>query len=225
MSVQPNNQDGYCEPKDVARYFRTLEDSDGFSFDTNPTEEHVKDFIIENSMRIDREIGHAFRERQVKEEYHDLDGLYYYWAGTPIHLQKREIREPLDSSKGDKIEVFDGNEWEEWVSNSSYEEGRGNNGDYWVNTTDGILYIYRRSMFFERYQGIRVSYRFGADKIPRDIQQATAKLTAADLIRTDLFGDLLPAGSQNSVNPNEAAKQLEEAAMQSLERRSEVRQF
>jgi hypothetical protein len=57
------------------------------------------------------------------------------------------------------------------------------------------------------------------------VQQATAKLTAADLIRTDLFGDLLPAGTQDSVNPNDAAKQLEEAAMKTLERRNEVRQF
>lgn len=225
MSVQPNNEDRYCDPKHVARYFRTLEETDGFSFDTNPTREDVKDIIIENSARVDRETGHSWRERQVKEEYHDLDGVYYFWAGTPIHLQKREIKTPLDDSKGDKIEVFDGNEWEEWVSDSSYTEGRGNNGDYWVNATDGVLYLYRRTWFFERYKSLRISYRYGADKIPRDIQQATAKLTAADLIRTDLFGDLLPAGSQDSVNPNDAAKQLEEAAMKTLERRKEVRTF
>lgn len=225
MSVQPNNKEPYCEPKHVARYFRTLEDSDGFSFETNPNEQQVKDIILENSARIDRETGHSWRERKVREEYHDLDGVYYYWAGTPIPLMKREIRTPMDASKGDKIEVFDGNEWEEWVSDNTYDEGRGNNGDYWVNTTDGILYLYRRTWFFERYQSLRISYRYGAETVPRDIQQATAKLTAADLIRTDLFGDLLPAGTQDSVNPNDAAKQLEEAAMKSLERRSEVRQF
>jgi hypothetical protein len=225
MSVQPNNTEPYCEPKHVARYFRTLEDTDGFAFDTNPSEEQVKDLIIENSARVDRETGHAWRERKVTEEYHDLDGVYYYWAGTPISLMKREIRTPMDASKGDKIEVFDGNQWEEWVGDSSYTEGRGNNGDYWVNSTDGILYVYRRTWFFERYQGIRVSYRYGAENIPKDVQQATAKLTAADLIRTDLFGDLLPAGTQDSVNPNDAAKQLEEAAMKALERRNEVRQF
>lgn len=222
MAVIPNNTDGYCEPSDVARYFRTLE-GDGFDDTTNPTAQDVEDFIIENSARIDREIGHAFRERKVEEEYHDLEGLYYYWAGTPIFLQKREVREPFDASKGDKIEVFDGNEWEEWVGSDTYTEGRGNNGDYWLQATEGTLHIYRRSMWFEKYRGLRISYRYGAKKVPKDVQMACAKLTAADLFRTDLFGDLLPAGSQNSVNPNEAASQLEEAAMKSLSRRNEVR--
>ena len=225
MAIIPNNEDGYCEPKDVARYFRTLEDSDGFAFDTNPSEEEVKDFIVENSARIDKETGHAWRERKVEEEYHDLEGLYYYWAGTPIHLQKREVRTPMDSSKGDKVEVFDGNEWEEWVGSSTYTEGRGDNGDYWVQETEGTLHIYRRSLWFEKYRGLRISYRYGAEVVPKDVQMACAKLTAADLIRTDLFGDLLPAGSQNSVNPTEAAKQLEEAAWKGLDRRSEVRTF
>ena len=225
MSIQPNNQDGYCDPKDVARYFRTLEDSAGFAFDTNPSDGDVKEFILENSARIDREIGHAFRERKVKEEYHNLDGLYYYWAGTPIHLQKREIREPFDSSKDDKIEVFDGNQWEDWVSKSEYTEGRGNQGDYWVNSAEGTLYIYRRSIWFEKYRALRISYRYGAEKAPNDIRMACAKLTAADLMRTDMFGDLLPAGTQDSVNPTEAAQSLEESAMKTLERRNEVRTF
>lgn len=221
MSVQPNNTDGYCDPSDVARYFRTLED--GFSYDTNPSEAEVKEFILEASARVDRETGHAWRERRVENEYHDLEGSYYYWAGTPIKLMKREIRTPLDATSGDKVEVYDGEVWEEWVSDSTMDEGR--DGDYWVNTTDGLLYLYRRSWWFERYQSIRVSYRYGATQIPKDIQKATALFAAADLIRTDLYGDLLPTGGSDSPNPDTVAEKLEEQADRILDRRCEVRTF
>lgn len=222
MPVTPNNTDAYCDPSDVSRYFRTLEDEEGFNFDTNPTKEEVKEFCLEASARVDRETGHAWRERQVVEEYHDLQGVYYYWAGTPIKLLKRGIREPLDSAKGDKMEFWDGNEWTDWVAKNTIDYGR--DGDFWVNPTQGFLYVYRRSWWWERYKSLRVTYRYGENQIPKDIQQATALYTAAALIETDVYGDLLPTGGNDSPSPQEVAKRLEERAEKMLERRKEVRQ-
>lgn len=221
MTIRPNNTDPYCEPSDVARYFRTLEDSDGFSFETNPSKDQVQEFILEASARVDQETAHAWRERKVANEYHDLTGNYYYWAGRPIGLVKREIRTPMDSSKGDKLELYTGNEWEDWVSDPSKDEGR--NEEYWINSTDGILHIYRRG-WWNRYKAIRVSYRYGAEKIPKDIQNATALFTASALIETDVYGDLLPTGG-DGVNPGQVAERLEERAEKILDRRREVRQI
>lgn len=221
MSVQPNNTDKYCTPSDVARYFRTIEQVDGgFNFDTNPDEEAVNEFILEASARVDKETGHAWRERTVKEEYHDLQGPYYYWAGTPIKLMKREIRTPLDSSKGDKLEFWDGEEWNDWVSDPTMTEGR--DGDYWINETQGILHMYRRSWWWERYKSIRITYRYGHTKIPKDVQKATALYTASELLESDVFGDLLPAGT-DAPNPTEVAKGWQERAEKILEKRKEVR--
>lgn len=222
MSVQPNNTDPYCSPSDVARYFRTLEDSDGFSFDTNPSKAQVEEFILEASARVDRETGHSWRERKVKNEHIDLEGIYHYWAGTPLKLMKREIRTPFDSSKGDKLEFWDGNEWNDWVSMSTMTEGR--DGDYWVQNATGMLHVYRRSWFWERYKSIRVSYRYGGETIPKDVQQATALLTAAALIETDIYGDLLPTGG-DAPSPGEVSQRLEERAEKILSRREEVRQL
>lgn len=219
MSVQPNNTDPYCEPSDVARYFRTFEEEEGFSFDTNPSEQEVREFILEASARVDRETGHAWRERTVANEYHDLDGTYYYWAGRPIKLMKRSIRTPLDSSKGDKLEFWNGNEWEDWVADNTHTEGR--NGDYWVNSSDGVLYIYRRG-WWNRYKNLRLTYRYGKEQIPKDIQQATALFTAAALIETDIYGDLLPTGG-DTPQPGEVSQRLEERAEKMLSRRKEVR--
>lgn len=222
MSVQPNNTDKYCDPSDVARYFRTVEEEDGFNFDTNPTESEVNEFILEASARIDRETGHAWRERKVVDEYHDLDSIYYYWAGQPIKLMKREIRTPLSSADGDKLEFWDGNQWEDWVSDSTMNEGR--DEDYWFNDSDGVLYVYRRSWFWNRYKRIRVSYRYGASTVPKDIQQAAALFTAAALIETDIYGDLLPTGG-DAPSPSEVSQRLEERAEKLLMRRGEVRTF
>lgn len=220
MSVTPNNTDPYCQPADVARYFRTLEEEGNFTFDTNPSKTEVEEFILEASSRIDRETGHAWRERTVEEEYHDLEGPYYYWAGTPIKLMKREIRTPLDDTKGDKMEFWDGESWNDWVSDSTLTEGR--DGDFWINENKGMLYLYRRSWWWERYQSIRVTYRYGASTIPKDVQQAAALYTAAALIETDIYGDLLPTGG-DSPAPGEVSNRLEERAEKMLRRRKEVR--
>lgn len=220
MSVQPNNTDRYCDPSDVSRYFRTLEDDDGFTFDTNPSAQEVKEFIHEATARVDRETGHAWRERTVENEYHDLEGTYYYWAGTPIKLTQRRIRTPLDTSKGDKLEFWDGENWNDWTADTNVTEGR--DGDYWINDTQGMLYIYRRSWWWERYKSVRITYRFGEKTIPKDIQQATALFTAAALLETDVYGDLLPTGGDGP-NPGQVAERLEERAQKVLDRRREVR--
>lgn len=220
MAILPNNTDGYCDPSDVARYFRTLEAGEGFTFDTNPTKEEVKSFIIEASERVDRFTGHAWRERQVTNEYHDISGPYYYWAGTPLKLQKREIRSPFDPEKGDKLEIWDGNEWDDWVSKDSIHYGR--DQDYWINDSQGMLYVYRRSFWWERYKGVRVTYRYGLDQVPADVQQATAMFTAATLIETDIYGDLLPSGTEGS-NPMQMAEKLEERAEKMIAKRKEIR--
>lgn len=220
MSVQPNHNDPYCDPSDVARYFRTLEDGEGFTFDTNPSKSEVEEFILESSSRIDRETGHAWRERKVTNEHIDLEGIYYYWAGTPLKLMKREIRTPLDSSKGDKLEFWDGNEWNDWVAEPTMTEGR--DGDFWVQENTGMLHVYRRSWWWERFKSIRVTYRYGKDKVPKDIQQACALYTAAALIETDIYGDLLPTGG-DAPAPGEVSQRLEERAEKLLSRRKEVR--
>lgn len=221
MSVRPNTTDTYCDPADVARYFRTVEAGEGFTFDSNPSKDEVKDFIMEATARVDRETGHAWRARTVTDEYHDLDNSYYWWAGLPIKLMKRQIR-PLDASKGDKLEIYDGSNWEEWLSDSSKIEGR--DEDYWLNEVDGMLYLYLLPLGFDRYRRVRVTYRYGEDTVPPDIQKATAMLTAVDLIRTDIYGDLLPTGG-DSPSPDAMAENLEKQADRILERRKEVRTF
>lgn len=218
--IEGDSDQGYCETTDVRRYFRVIEGD--FGPDTDPTKSEVDEIILEMSDEIDRYTGHAWRERKVEDVYYDLDQTpYYFGSGTPIKLGKREIVTPLDSSEGDKVEIYEGDQYEDWVSDPSKEESR--NGDYWVDETAGLLYIFRRWSTWSE-PAVRVSYRYGnQENIPRDVKNACARLVAAELLMTDQYSDLLPAGNDGAPDAMSAAERLEDKAYEKLDRRKEVR--
>lgn len=199
MSVRSDNTTLYCSADDVAGYF---EQYDTFDTTTDPTQSEVEEMIREWSAYIDRETRHAWRPNVVEKETHDQDHIYYWLTGTPLNLLKRDLR-PLDHSKGDRLEVWDGNKWEEWLSDPVYEEGR--DKDYWLDAPVGQLWLYERA-FISPHPKFRVTYRFGKDFVPKDIQKACAKYVAQDLVHGDFYGTMVP-GNNNAANsdPKEAA--------------------
>lgn len=198
MSVQPIGNPGpddlYCDPIDVASYFDKY---DVFDTDTNPSEQEVRRRIAGESNWVDTHTGHAWRERTVQEEYHDLSGLYRWQSGTPISLGMRDIRTPLDSAKDDKLEVWDGSNWIDYVSNTDYKEGR--NEDFWIEDSIGMLYLYRRYVFSDRHREIRLTYRYGKQNVPQDIRDAVAKRVAATFLESQQYRVTTP---ENDDGPN-----------------------
>lgn len=232
MSVQEATSDvGYCDISDVSSLFEQYAEFDAVS---NPGESIVDGMILEWSDYIDRYTGHAWRERRVVHEFHDFDTPYYYWAGKPIKLSKREIATPFDNTKGDKIEIWRGDSYEDMVSSSSYSEGR--SGDYWVDGPNGMLFIYQR-LIWPRRKGIRVSYRYGhgvgkiegtnkdmPGGIPRDVKMACTKLVAQDLIDSDQYRITTP-GNTDAVDMNTVSQKWWDDAHETLDRRKEVRTY
>jgi len=250
MSVQPpepSNAEGYCTPQDVVDFFDkydaflnrgevwdddageivdsgTIDESQIVNDDhigpTSPTRDQVEARILAASNWIDDFTGHAWRERQVVNEYKSLGGTNYYWrAGTPIKLMKRSIRTPLDPTKGDKIEIWTGDQWEDWVA-SNEEEGR--NGDYWVEDSTGMLYLYRRQLFFRRHKEIRVTYRFGKDVVPQTIQDVAARRTAAHYLESQQYRIITP-GNEETPDPATVAEKWREICERNLQTYKEVR--
>lgn len=212
----------YCQPSDVERYFRIEEGftSNTSSNPTNPTKEQVEDMILEWSDEIDNRTKHAWREQKVEDEYHDLDETpYYFGTGTPIKLYKRRIK-PLDSAQGDKLEVWEGSDYSDWLSDPGHTEGRGGSGDYWLDEGKGLLYLHRRWATWSE-PSIRVTYRYGSDNIPRDIEKACAKYVAADLAMSDLYAMNIP-GTDGAADVQSQAQQWREDAERTLERRKET---
>lgn len=220
MSVQPGTIDdeGYCEIKDVINLFDRFDMDD---VNEKPAlEERIERAIASKSNAIDSETAHAWRERKVEGAYKDLDNVYRWNTGMPVFLQKRDIRTPFDSSKGDSIELWEGNDYTDLVAEDGYSEGR--DEDYWVDESTGTLYLYRRSILFSRYKQVRVNYRYGKEEVPADIQEICAKLVAADLMETDFYRYTTP-GSEEAPNAEAVAEGFREQAKEQLKYYTEVR--
>lgn len=219
MSVQPPADDSelYCQPEDVAEFFDKY---DNFTAETNPSRQEVIRRIRAESNWVDSFTGHAFRERRVENEFHNLDGPYRWRSGTPISLSRRDIRTPFDSDKGDKIEVWDGNEYTDFVAEEQYEEGR--DGDYWIDSSTGMLHIYRRYVFWERYMELRISYRFGKERVPQIVRDSTARRVAAHFLESQQYRVSTP-DNDDAPDAQQVAETWREMAADDLENYEEVR--
>lgn len=200
MSVQGDHTELYCEPSDVARFIKPRDHSSdpsaapptGFDAETTPTYEEVVLHIEGASQRIDRKTQNSWRAKSVSNETHDHKGLYYWLSGHPIDLLKKNIR-PLDATAGDSLEIWNGNQWENWLNDDTKTPGR--DGDYWIDAPNGLLWIYERAIL-RPHPKFRISYRYGYDHVPHDIREAVAKRAAADIITGDFYGTIVPGNNQ-----------------------------
>ena len=233
MSVSPGSptDELYCSTDDVANFFDKTSGpsgandySGGFTDSTNPTEDEVVMLIEEQTEYIEQHTGHAWRPKRVEGELMDLDKAYYFNSGTPFQLMHRDIRE-LDPDKGDKLLVYtggDGNDgYNNWLTDPAQTQGR-TNGDFWVNEEQGTLYLYKAGYFFDRYNFIEVTYRYGKEKVPASIRNACAKLVAADLLRSQQYRITNP-GSEEAPDPTNVAESYQEQAMKRLDKYKEVK--
>lgn len=225
----PETAEGYCTPDDVTDFFdkydefkdpETNQEGDVIEDGTNPTKSQVESRILAASNKIDDYIGHAFRPRQIRDEYHNFGNTYYWRSGMPIFLNKRDIRTPLDPEEGDKLEIWRGNEYNDWVADDSKTEGR--DGDYWVNESEGILYIYRRKLFFRRHKEVRLTYRFGKETVPQTVRDACARLVAVHYLESQQYRVTTP-GNEEAPDGHAVAEQWREIAESDLDPYKEIR--
>ena len=181
----------YCLPGDVKRILRLPQ---AFSVSTNPTDTEVYSFIEDTMTEIDTLTRRAWRSRTKTKEYHDVPDrwMYEYGVGLRLKLGHRFIK-TLDTSEGDKIEVWNGTAWEDYVANKT--EGRSN--DYWLDEEEGFLHIMQR-FWFHRKRALRVTYRYGEATIPKDIRKACALLVAAEVLASDDYSASVNESAQSS---------------------------
>lgn len=183
----------YCDSDDVKRI---LQLDFTLSTTSRPTLADVQEFIEEAQDEIDQRTNNAWREKTVTEEYYDIPRIpYNYQTGIPIHLKHAHIRD-FDDSEGDKIEIWDGSSWVDWLTTKT--EGRAN--DYWLENKKGVLYLRYPYRFYGK-QAVRLTYRYGHDTVPKDIQKATALLAATSLLlNDDRSAALIETGDSTRMN-------------------------
>lgn len=185
---------------------------------TKPTTTEVEGWINSAEDHIDRETGHSWRTVTITNEYHNLDMAYVHGTGIPVYLKHRTITTLASST--DLLELWDGNSWVDWLASSEFTEGREN--DYWMDEEMGILWI-RTRFRFTRKVVIRLKYRYGESTIPDDIQTATAKLAALNVIASDHRSNILPeTGTGSQLAYKDIYDQYKEAADRVISNHREI---
>lgn len=216
----------YCTANQVASLLQV----DNFSISTKPTQAQVEEFINRAEDYIDFQTMHAWRQRYSKSttgadtsapdyEYHSIEFDYKYQTGIPVFLEHRKIRS-MDYSLGDRLEYFNGSNYEDWLQTKT--EGRGN--DWWVDYDNGILYL--RAAYWvwrERPLTIRVKYRYGEVNVPKDIEEACVKLSAISVLQSEHRTALLTdVGTTNYLNYDRLIQMWKEDVEKILSARREV---
>ena len=174
----------YCTPEDVQRQLQI--DMLGGEGRSKPTRADIIEIIKEAEDDIDKTTGHAWREK-TSTEYKTLSN--YSLHEKPIYLKHRSIK-TFDSTEGDKIEVWNGSEWEDYLTAKT--EGRDN--DYWIDYEEGIIYINNSITIYPN--GVKITYRYGETTIPNDIRKATSLMAAMMILDTNDRTIMVPEGTQ-----------------------------
>ena len=205
-AFQPQNEI-YTTVRKVERFMRlpTITDT------TTPSIQDVTRIIKETQDRIDYKTGHAWRKRYsgtktgdlqtARYEYYDLDYLYEYHTGRPVYLKHRFVY-TFDTDEGDVAEVWNGNEWENWLT--ARTEGRGE--DFWVDYDEGTFFMNAR-WGITRPKGIRFKYRYGEREVNEIVQNICTKMVAIELKYGESRNAFIPEGQPGAlVSDNKLTK-------------------
>jgi hypothetical protein len=181
----------YCNVSDVAT--ELLKPDSFFGEIHSPDYNRIVKFIKQAEEYIDSQSSRAWRERQRTNEYLSFRDNQFYIArsGFKFKLARRFVRE-LNSDNGDKLEVYDGTSWVDWLSTK--QEGR--DKDFWLDYENGYLYL--RNFIYRGYEKvIRITYRYGEETVPMDINDITAKIVAVKLLTNEDSSFILEDAGNN----------------------------
>lgn len=163
----------YIQATDVSELLQI----ETFSTETSPTLNQVEKIIERKEGRINQRLNHAWGTLTQTESDLYLNVTFVDPRnGVRFDLPNYDVK-PFDVSEGDKIEVWNGSEYIEFLS----AETAGRDKDYWVDSKLGVLYIRNIVQQYTK-RPIRVTYRYGTTVIPKSIEELALYLTAIDVL-------------------------------------------
>ena len=214
----------YCTAREVASFMGRTP----FNDTTNPTRFEVEDIIADVCDEIDKTTHHAWRKTRVTNEYYNVRiqdryasyrGVYPYDYATRVQLSLKHRSVHAFISGTTKIEVWNGNTWEDFIT--TYTEGRAQ--DYWVDYTKGVIYFVNRYPLWSK-ANVRITYDYGETIVPGDIKKAAVMMSAAQIVggKEDL-NVVYPASTMGSVlEPRDRWEKWTERAQKILDKRTEI---
>lgn len=208
----------YCTADDMADWLRI-----DITATSNPNRNQVNNIILQNQARIDYTTGHSWLKNgqiYIQDQAHVPIGIWDYSRGMPIYLKHRFVR-PLDSTKGDMVEIWNGNVWQQNlfpIDNSSFD---------YTDAQRGILYIKGFQFSILTQNRFRVTYHYGGnneglDPCPKDIKRACIYLSAIDLLSTDFSFSQIKYGGEGNVNKKDVMDRWQIQADRIMKDHSEI---
>jgi len=167
-----------------------------FDATSTPTSTVIENFINRAEDRIDSRVTHAWRAKTITKEYIEPSSVYRWGTGIRFDLIHRSIRTFVSGT--DKVEIWDGSNWVDWVATKT--EGR--NNDYWVDYTTGSIYISNQINMYPH--GVRVTYRYGETTVPGSIEEATTMMAASLLLVSPEMSAVLFTDDGGSARQNDS---------------------
>ena len=209
----------YCTRNDVSAFLQVAD----FSGSTTPADGDVDGFISMAEERIDQLTDHAWatsRAKTVTEERGRIQRVMTNSLNDRGRIQLRHYP-ILDLSGSDKLHVWDGSDYIEYVANKTGDDtitsiaGK----DYWIDKERGILYLNSYNQFnllSDAPSGVDayITYRYATASTPDDIKQACIYFTAATIAANDDL-NLMQEGD-DSMDNSTKSQRFEEIAMKIL---------
>lgn len=208
LSLSRLGKPSYCQPQDVIN-FLGLKETNGkrviLTQESSPSYDDVCNHILEAEAFIDAQTRTSFKINREVNELHDeklgrtmpyggLYGIYrgagmpmmyggQLFEGVPVSLVKQNIQ-PIDYSLGDRVEVRRlGTLWE------TLPESR-----LWWDEQKGIIWI--KDYFHRPDSSVRVTYRWGQDKVPADITKCCKLQACKQIVATDWYRANFPVNPE-----------------------------
>ena len=159
-----------------------------FGAGTTPTSTVIESFITRSEEEVERLTGHAWKSKTVTDEYLKADSQYIVGRGVAFSLKYRKV------SSISKLEIWDGSSWVDWKTSKT--EGR--NSDYWVDYTNGIIYIVNMPTIYEN--NIKCTYVFGDTTVPGSVEKVTTLLSAIEILGSPEFSTVVFTENANTAS-------------------------
>lgn len=199
----------YCQASDIEDWLRIT-----INLNSDPNKIMIEDWIISNEDDMDIEMGHTFlEERQVREVF-NVTRLWHWGRGLPIYPRHRNLKE-FDITKGDRLEVWNGNGWQDQSSQRINFE-----------IIKGITYIKGYLFTILVDARFRLTYRYGGNqemqKIPKDIKRCAILMTASNVLETDFTMSQIPYGGEGNIDKDKILQRWDKKIKDIILRRSEL---
>ena len=156
-----------------------------------PSQDYIDASLLFAEEELEERIGHAWREKQVLNEVHDLPKpRQYQWGfGLIINLSNRSVKN-WDTSKGDAIGIWDGLQYSDILKSFS------NTGVINLQTEFGELGLRGWFNTWFKFRKFKITYRFGEEKIPYWVKTTVKKIAGLEFLKKAWTLDVFDVGGQ-----------------------------